>query len=362
MKTFQDHKLELPDKIADNPSLLCDKVWRMENLYPIRNKRGILVPFKMNIFQAKIVKRLIENLQNEDYSPIVVLKARQVGISTLCIIYALDDVLFYEGRRSVILSSQQKSVDDIFRIARDCLLDIYPFTDHLEKKSIENSINDKSGEISLKSHGSFLTSRLEVRGLPGVNFIHYSEYAFTPVERLQATAGSLGPNAIKIVESTPYGMNHFHRFYEEAKEKNPQNTFFFPWYEHKEYRVKVGKAGVGQLTKEEAEEQKKYDLTPEQIQFWRHKQLELRSVDESFSSFKQEFAFDDVSCFATSGGGVIDADILMELKRQTDKVEPLERFWDGDTLIKVLKNLILKRLTMEGVRGGFLLVAMWQRG
>ena len=339
MITWQNHILELPDKLKDNPKLLTNCVWRLENLYPIRNREGVLIPFKMNCFQAEIVNRLIENISNNDYSPIVILKSRQVGISTLAVIFALDLTLFYEGRRSVILSAKQKSVDDIFEIAQTSFRSMYGFSDGVDRSSINQSINEKQGRIDLVKQGSFLTSRLEIRGLPGVNFCHYSEYAFTELARLQATAGSLGPNTIKIIESTPFGLNHFHSLYEENKEKNPQNTFFFPWHRHKEYRRKVSKNGLGDLTKEEKLEKKQLKLTDQQLQFKRDKMLEMRSIDDQFSSFKQEFASDDVSCFLKSGAGVIDPEILMDLKNQTENKKPVEDLWDGDTQIKVFKKI-----------------------
>ena len=64
----------------DNP------LWRLNNLYWIENKGGGIQRFRMNAAQ----KRLHENLWTRN----VVLKARQLGISTYVAMLMLDCCLF----------------------------------------------------------------------------------------------------------------------------------------------------------------------------------------------------------------------------------------------------------------------------
>ena len=336
---FHEHTQRL--KIT--PQNLVNKLWRVEHLYPIRDKQGRLVPFRLNKFQLKIAIQLMQNIVNRDYSPIVVLKARQVGISTFFCIWFLDDALWYEGVRAVVQSYKHETNQAIFNIATTAYQFMFNIDDHktddpahTPNRLRSNEIDDRKGKISIPSLGSFLECKLDVRGTP-TNRIHFSEYAFTEPERIMASLGSVSKEGVRVYESTPNGVNHFHTLYNEQKDKNPKNVFFFPWYEHREYQLPVPKGGLGPLSNDEKKLTQLVKLKPEQIQFWRHKEQEMRSIDENFSSFKQEFPSDDAGCFATSGGGLIDADILLELKIQTANTEPMETLWDGDTLVKRYK-------------------------
>ena len=164
MQSFYDHLQTL--KFSDEK--LKSKTWRLENLYPIRNKKGQLVKFKPNIHQKRIAERLSINIIKGDYSPIVVLKARQVGISTLFCLWFLDDVLFNEGRRAVIQSQKRETMNDIFAIAQTA----YSFMPKELGKFRVQRMNEKQGKISFPQIGSFLESKLEVRSM-AVNMMHF---------------------------------------------------------------------------------------------------------------------------------------------------------------------------------------------
>ena len=313
------------------PENLRNKLWRLANLYSIRDKHGKLVTFDMNIHQKRIARRLTEKIANKDYSPIVVLKARQVGISTFFCLWFLDDVLFMEGRRAVIQSQKIETMNDIFAIAQTA----YSFMP--ESLLANKKIDDKQGKINLPAMGSFLESKLEVRSM-AVNMMHFSEYAFMDLKRATATVGSLAPECIKVYESTPYGMNHFYDFYQDQKQKNPQNVFFIPWFEHHEYNNQVPAEGLGELTADEKRLKTQHKLKDGQIQFKRDKEQEMRFLDTEHQTFQQEYPENDEECFLLSGSGLIDPMILRKLKKQCDATKELERFWDGKLLCKLYKR------------------------
>ena len=331
MKLFHDH-IKTIEYTNEN---LNNKIWRLSNLYPIRDKQGNLVPFNMNIHQIRIAERLAFNIKNNDYRPIVILKARQVGISTLFCLWFLDDVLFSEGRRAVIQSQKIETMHDIFAICRTAYQFMPVSLGHEYKIS---DINDKQGKISIPATGSFLESKLEVRSM-AVNMMHFSEYAFMDLKRATATVGSLTPDCIKVYESTPCGLNHFYEFYREQKEQNPDNVFFIPWYKHYEYRLPVSKQGLGELTPSEERLKAEHGLKDEQIEFKRKKEQEMRFLDTEHQTFQQEYPENDEECFLLSGSGLIDPMILRELKRRCDATRPLKQFWDGKLLIKLFRQI-----------------------
>ena len=349
---FQDHIKNL------NPTTeqILDQMWRVQNLYPIRNKQGQLVPFSLNIHQTKIIKRVMHNISKGDYSPIVILKARQVGISTLFAIWFLDDALWYEGKRCVIQSQKIETMHDIFAICRTAYQFMYDFNITDKMPANQNKLNifksfadDKQGKISVKELGSFIESKLEVRSM-SVNRMHFSEYSFMDLKRIMATVGSLTPECIKIYESTPNGLNHFYDFYQEQKSKNPDNCFFIPWHKHHEYALPVPTKGLGELSQDEQRLKKLYNLSPEQIQFKRAKEQEMRFLDEIHQTFNQEYPENDEECFLLSGSALIDPLILRKLKMQCDNKKPLKWWWDGTLLCKLYKHRTLKQLRKEEKR------------
>ena len=332
MTNFTQHLKTLN---IDNDNIL-DKVWRVENLYPIRNKSGVLIPLKQNPHQVKVSSRMIENLSKGIYDPITILKSRQLGMTTLFAIWFLDDVLFYEGVNAAIQSHKKESMVDIFETVRTAYDYMHPDFKRTEDKSISTK-KDKASKTELKiaDLGSKIEVKLEVRS-KSVSRMLFSEYAFTDWDRIIASMGSLGPNALRIYESTPNGINHFHDFYNEEKEKNPKNVFFFPWFEHDEYRIKVAKP-LTDFTEKETQLKKDFGLDDEQIQFRRVRSAAMRKSDEEHQQFEQEYPENDDDCFLMSGIGLIDPKLLRQLKKKCEKVEPEKRFWDGKTLIKIYK-------------------------
>ena len=328
--TFQEHIKSLKITKED----FEDKLWRVENLYPIRNKQGMLIPFKLNIHQKQIAYRLVNNILNNDYSPLVILKARQLGISTFFAIWFLDDVLNYQGRRAVIQSQKRETMGDIFAI---CLTACRFMKD---VKGIKKELKEKQGKISLPRFGSFIESKLEVRSM-SVNMMHYSEYSFMDRDRVMATTGSLSNECIKVIESTPNGLNHFYDLYKEQKNKYPKNVFFFPWYKHYEYKLPVPPEGLGKLTAEEIDLKEHYNLNDEQITWMRKRQDEMKFLDEIHQTFNQEYPFNDEECFLLSGSGLIHPLILRDMYNQCKKANP-KVIWDGELKIKLFKVPDLK--------------------
>ena len=343
---FHEHSKQL--KITPQ-NLMC-KLWRVQNLYPIRQKSGMLTPFKLNKHQLKIAIQLMKNVSNKDYSPIVILKARQLGISTFFCIWFLDDCLWYEGVSAVIQSYKHETNYAIFKIATIGYqfmynLDGYTDTDQsrLPNRIKQNEINDKKSAIIIPSLGSCLECKLDVRGT-STNRVHFSEYAYTPEDRIKATIGSMAKDTIKVYESTPNGPNHFEDLYHKQKELNPKNVFFFPWYTHDEYRLPVPKEGLGPLSVDEKKEKENCDLTDEQIQWWRDTDRQLSAVDDEHSSFRVEFPFNDGDCFASASRNALQSDVLMRLRKQCEQSKLLEKFWDGNLLIKVYKKIDYEEL------------------
>src|SRR5574342_365218 len=86
---------------------LADPLWRLNNLYWIKDAQGKKVLFQMNWAQ----KELYDNLHFCN----IVLKARQLGITTFFCIYLLDKVLWGSNVQAGIIAHTLDDAQNIFR-------------------------------------------------------------------------------------------------------------------------------------------------------------------------------------------------------------------------------------------------------
>ena len=88
--------------------LIKSRTWRLNNLYHIRPKEGSnLIPFRLNWAQQE----LYDNIWNR----LIVLKARQLGVTTFFAVLFLDDCLFNANREAGIIADTRENAEEIFR-------------------------------------------------------------------------------------------------------------------------------------------------------------------------------------------------------------------------------------------------------
>ena len=327
--SWAEHTKNLRELTIDSPcqflEKLSSKAWRMQNLYPIKNKQGKLQRLSFNTHQFNLLRLIGSKFPDS----IGVLKSRQIGATTCFVIYLLDEILFYNGVSAAIVSHSDKSVNDIFRIAKLAFDNMF----ELVKFSSEKRSKDTKTEIYIPQTKSRLEIQLEVRSKT-ITHILFSEYAFTDMNRIISTEGSLPPNAFKVIESTPNGLNHFHDLYFDLKKDG--RTLFVPWFKQEEYRLK---GDIGQLTPEEKILKEKYNLDNEQILFRREK---IRSMGAL--KFAQEYPENDLDCFLLSGSAVVDRRLVQEQRESCMKNPPIEEFYDGAAKVKIFKKFTLEDL------------------
>jgi len=276
---------------------LKDKRWRMRNLYKIRTKDENLAVLRLNDEQ-----RMLE----ADPSKLkVILKSRQIGISTYNLIDIFDDVVFNPYKNAVILAHEQDAIEKLFRIIR---------TAHSEMPIECKPDPDRGGgskhELYFPVNKSRISVDLESRG-DTITDLHISEMAFMKdLKKVKATTEAVPIGGRISIETTANGMNHFHKTWNDPN--SPYKKFFFPWYCHKPYSMPNP---IGPLTNEEkllvhmAKTRYGVTMTVGQIAFRRFKISQLGIRD-----FMQEYPEDDISCFLMSGNPVLDRVTLMEIK------------------------------------------------
>lgn len=110
--TYSSRELTLtPEQQEFIDTKLSSKLWRLNNLYTIRDKDGNKRTLKLNASQLKVLKKYKHNRK-------IILKSRQQGISTLFLAYNMDDCLFKSGYNAGIQSYGQDESDKLSNRAR----------------------------------------------------------------------------------------------------------------------------------------------------------------------------------------------------------------------------------------------------
>jgi hypothetical protein len=218
---------------------LSNPKWRINNLYYIVDKKGSKIKFNLNWAQ--------DELYDNMWYCNLVLKARQLGISTFICMLFLDRCLFNDNMSAGIICHTLEDAQHMFRrvkFAYDNLPDAI-------KKHI-TADNDTSQMLKL-SNGSSLRVGTSLRSST-FQYLHISEFgkicAKYPDKAREIITGSLntiGVGQYCFIESTAEGREGY--FYDlskraqELKDNKAQLSkldfrfHFFPWYGEKDYRI-----------------------------------------------------------------------------------------------------------------------------
>lgn len=223
-------------------SKLQDREWRLYNLYKIIDKYGNPILFVPNEFQREV---LIDNIWYLN----IILKARQLGLSTGIAMFILDMCLFNSNTTAGIIDATlpdaKKKLEKI-KFAYDNL----PFW-------LKNQITlVKNNETELEfRNGSYISAGTSFRGST-LQVLHISEYAKIskkePLKAKEIKTGALNavaPGQFVFIESTAEdGEGDFYEMVERAEKLKLINNelsqldykfFFFPWWLDQTYTLKV---------------------------------------------------------------------------------------------------------------------------
>lgn len=225
---------------------MADPMWRIGNLYKIIVKGdgeedGMVVQFKPNRAQ----RRFIEKLHYRN----IILKARQLGFTTLICIVWLDHALFNANSRCGIIAQDRDSAAVIFRDKVKFAYDNLP--DAL-RNAMPLAANNASELLFAHNNSSIRVATSMRSGT--IHRLHVSEFgkicAKFPDKAKEVMLGSIPAvplNGITIIESTAEGAEG--RFYdltqkaiamhEQGKELTERDWrfHFFPWWQEQKYRM-----------------------------------------------------------------------------------------------------------------------------
>ena len=184
-----------------------------------------LVPFDMYDFQKRILQDFHENRFNIAKLP------RQTGKSTTVVAYLLYYAIFYDSVNIGILANKAST-------ARELLGRLQLAYENLPKWMQHGILVWNKGNVELENGSKILaasTSASAVRGM-SFNILFLDEFAFVPNHVAEQFFASVYPTITSgkstkvIIISTPNGMNHFYKMWEDARnDKNGYITNEVHW-------------------------------------------------------------------------------------------------------------------------------------
>jgi hypothetical protein len=256
-------------------------------------------------------KALELNRAQEEYSgrcskKNIVLKARQVGMTTYIAARFFMQTMTRPGTLAVQVAHSLESAEVIFGIVRR-------FWENLPEELRKGAlIHSRANVRQLVFPLLDSEYRVEVadanagRGMT-IHYLHCSEVSRWPrdaAETLASLRAAVAPKGEIVLESTPNGAGGV--FYDEWQKAHETGytTHFFPWWFEENYRELESKWKTLPFTVEEKLLMEEHELVAEQIG-WRRKQwASLRDLAS------QEYAEDASSCFRASGNCVFDLEAI----------------------------------------------------
>lgn len=314
------------------------------------DKRRQLVPLIGHDWQLEFDAAL--ELQRAAGQPMraIVLKARQLGISTWVQAKMLQRLTQLSYQAAMVCAHEVKAAGRIFNMARLMYAHL-PSEEELGLGfSIKPDLTGASfspngrkfmsfGERSrqLRSAGRTEESILDIdtanapeAGRGGtINLAHLSEVAKWPDRATSGTASKMisilnsvpyEPETLVVLESTPNGLNHFYRRWvaAESGQEDPDTgetyvTIFLPWWRDAAYSIMFSTVGQrdrfvegvgdtrrhGEVAEDEPMLVEAYGCSPEQL-LWRRMQIRTQH-EGSVQLFKQENAANPQEAFISSG-------------------------------------------------------------
>jgi hypothetical protein len=219
---------------------LASRRWRLNHLYHCSDKQGRIVPFRLNWAQAALLDELHENN--------LILKARQIGFSTLIQLFLLDAALFNSNLRCGVICHR---LDDSRSILRDKIKLPYSLLPDV-LRAARPIVRDSADEVAFGNNSSIRVGTT-MRGAT-LNLLHVSELgqicSRSPDKAAEVVSGSLNtlaPGMMTFLESTADGnAGFFFEMCESSQARQRMGTplspmdfrfHFYPWWRCDDYRL-----------------------------------------------------------------------------------------------------------------------------
>jgi len=239
-----------------------------------------LVRFKMRKAQVRVLRGITEALE-EDRRTVVVLKCRQIGLSTLGLALDLYWAKEHPGMHGALITDTDSNRES-FRVTLDSMLGEQEKGDKKVRHNREHLVFPNRSRLIYQVAGVKQGGTL-ARG-KGLNYCHGTEVSSwgdaNALDSLIASFSQKHPNRLYMFESTARGFNMFYDMCRTAQRSRSQSFVFATWWHTDEFQFAPGSGEYRVFSKEppsptEAEWMRavkliyKHDITKGQLAWWR---------------------------------------------------------------------------------------------
>lgn len=300
----------------------------------IKDKRGQITPLQLNWAQKILVEMVLRDIAEGRPVRYIILKARQMGLSTAIEALCFWWVTTHKNQNAVIIAHKKKAAKNLYKMFKRYYEHAH---EHFRPDLKYNTKDDLTFDVADEIKAEYRTRGEKPPGLASeiqtmvadegegrsdtILFFHGSEVAHwksgSDVLSSSLQAVPLLPYTFAFLESTANGVGGY--FYDEwqfaKKGESAFKPLFFAWHEHPEYMLE-GKIDVYDDEERELLEifkDKGYDPdTWDKKLIWRReKKKEFRSEPDKFY---QEYPKDDTEAFLASGRPVFDIRQLQRME------------------------------------------------
>lgn len=280
---------DLPQDLKDELQAILEDPEKFIKLLHIPDKASSKrVRFDPNLEQLRLLGKLIGRKR------VIVLKPRQIGVSTLIRAYALWQVYkTNDPLKFGVISFHDRSAKHLRRMD-NTLLNSMPKLLHREL-ALNNTTTLEFADTQASLCSYTAGSKGGTRSFT-LTAAHLSEFAFydDPEELLAQVTATVGNGQIIIESTSNKAGDAFHRLVQGCPENGWELVTFW-WWEHEKYRMPAPKRF--KQTDEEKALVERYGLDNEQL-YWRRQQIATLGIEK----FRREYpaCMDDAFFFASS--------------------------------------------------------------
>nr|DAE98497.1 MAG TPA: Terminase large subunit [Bacteriophage sp.] len=313
-------KIEMAQRVAELRQVYQHDFTRFaSDCLKIRTKVDGIQPFVLNEAQMDFVQRYERQMATTGKARFIILKARQMGISTLIEALAYWYTTRNKGVKTLVLTHLDQQTQELFEITKryhdNCWDAFKPkatrdSTSLMNFSGIDSAFRTATSGSRNAGHGST------------VQILHWSEVSRSRNQE-DMIAGVLqaipnGKGTMIFLESTANGFgDYFHETWEAAvRGENEYEPVFYPWFMMKEYVVDpTGK----EFTQEEREYQELYGLTDEQLA-WRQSKIKSFKGSEArrVALFREQYPATPLEAFQSANESFIEAKDVLAARHRDD--------------------------------------------
>ena len=272
--------------------------------------------------QRLVIDAVAKGLE-EGVHEFVVLKCRQVAITTVCSVIELFWALANPGVQGAIIADRTDNLERLRRIFAALLETLPPEWRSGDSRLVANNRNGmvfaNKSVIDLMA----AASNPDLGASRALNMMHATECgqwkSLAGVESLKASLARINPRRLYIWESIANGFNWYYNFCQQAKQDRHMKFIFVGFWANPTYAIAKSDPDYkvywdGKLTEDEIKRarhvKKAYGITiqPEQIAWWR-REAEFSAEEYMY----RHYPWNERECFIASGSSFFPAARTLEL-------------------------------------------------